>query len=387
MEKSINPFKLLLVALLIVFIYAGLLLSKKNTYEWVFVYYMSYDNDLSGFGETILRDLKKGITSPEIAVVTQADFADGKGMRRIALYRALGRIKRKEISLQNEDSADPAELEKYFKWIQEKWKAENYCVIFLNHGGTLNNMCRDEKPFQDQNENKLFASGKWLPATEVGKIVADFNRKVDGKVRLLFLQQCGRAAIQSLYNLIDTAEYIMASSVKVGAPNTYYTKLLKSVADEPDTTGTAIANIIMQEDEHYTIYTLIGNNELKNLPEKLSAVLESFLQNATLKPPQSCTAIFEFEGEKFFDLKSYLQALSSANNETAAKELRIFFDWCDNHLIVSQSLNNAGGPAETSHCGLSIYVPSNQKDVGRYNFLPLYQQTDIDKFFLLATQE
>jgi hypothetical protein len=378
MEKSINHFKLLLVALLIVLICAGLFLSKGKTYEWVFVYYMSYDNDLSGCGETILSDLAKGITNSKVAVVTQADFIDGKGMKRITLYRAFGKLKRKEIPLQREDSAEPIELKKYLAWVQEKWEAENYCIIFLNHGGTLNKMCRDDKPFTDPNENKLFASGKWLPATEVAEIVADFNHNVGGKVRLLFLQQCGRAAIQNLYNFTDTAEYIMASPVKVGAPNTYYTKLLKSAADESNITGTSIAKMIMQEDKHYKLYTLIDNNELKKLPERLSPVLDSFTKNTSLKSPQTCTAIFEFEGENFYDLKSYFQALSSANNNIADKELQIFFDWCDNHLIVSKALKNPEVLTDASCSGLSIYIPSNKNQLGRYEFLPLYQQTNLE---------
>ncbi len=386
MGKYGNHLKLLLFLTLILLLLAGLFLPKEKTYDWVFVYYMSYDNDLSGHGRTILRDLTKGITSSKIAVVTQADFINGKGMRRIALYRTFGRLKRKEAFLQDEDSADPAELKKYFEWVREKWKAENYCIIFMDHGGTLNNMCRDEKPFRNQSENKKFVSGKWLPASEVGEIVADFNRKVDGRVRLLFLQQCGRATIQNLYNFIDTTEYIMASPVKVGAPNTYYTKMLKSVADDPNITGTSIAKTIMQEDEHYTLYTLIDSNQLKNLPEKLTAVFTSFTQNASLKSPQSCRPIFEFEGERFYDLKLYLQTLSSSNNNIADKELHVFFDWCDDNLIVGKAIRSTEDSAEASYCGLSIYIPSNKNQLGRYDFMPLYQQTNLEDVMKLTFQ-
>jgi hypothetical protein len=378
MEKPKAHNKPLFILLLIIVLGTGLFLSGKRTYDWVFVYYMSYDNDLSGYGQTILKDLSKGITSSKIAVVTQADFLDSKGMKRIALYQMFERPKRKETSLQSEDSADPAELKKYFEWVREKWKAENYCIIFLNHGGALNNMCRDENPFRDSKKNKKFDSGKWLPATEVGKITADFNRKVGGKVRLLFLQQCSRAAIQNLYNFIDTAEYIMASPIKVDAPNTYYTEMLKSVANDPNTTGISIAKTIMQEDEHYTIYTLIDNAELKKLPDKLDKVIDCFAQNPNLKQPQSCNPIFEFKGENFYDLKSYFQALSSANNNIAEKELGIFFDWCNNNLIIAKATKNAKAPTKPFDSGLSIYIPSNKSQLGLYDFLPLYKQTNLE---------
>ena len=378
MGKSKIHLKLLFV-LLVFLLITVIFLSKEKTYDWIFIYYMSYDNDLSGYGETILGNLQKGIVKSKIAVVVQADFSDSKGMKRIALYRTFGKSKRKEIPLKSEDSADPVELKKYLEWILRNYKAKNYCIVFLDHGGKLNDMCLDQKPFRDENKNKQFLSGKWLPADETGKIVADFNRKADGKVRLLFLQQCGRATIQNLYNFADAAEYIMASPVTVGAPNTYYTKTLKSVAADPNITGITIAKTIMQEDEHYTFYTLIENSELKNLPERISPVIASFTQNASLKPPHTCAPIFEFEDEKFYDLMSYLQALSSANNETAAKELRDFFDWCDNNLIVCKAIKKPKTSAMSSYCGLSIYTPSDQIDLGRYNDLPLYQQTNLIK--------
>jgi hypothetical protein len=375
-RNLIDRLKPWLFILLILFLGANVIFFRGGRmYEWVFVYYMSYDNDLSGFGETILMDLKKGVANSKIAVVVQADFADSKGMRRIALYEAYGRPKRKETFLKSENSADPAELREYFRWIQERWKARNYCIVFLDHGGRLNSMCLDKKPSTNQYGNKRSGSEEWLPAAEAGVIVADFNKKVDGKVRLLFLQQCGRATIQNLYSFLDAAEHIMASPLIVGAPNTYYTKTLASLAHDPNITGEILARTIMQEDEHYTLYTLISNNELKKLPEKLTHVLESLEPKSNLNQPQSCPHIFKYEDEKFYDLKSYLQALSSANNDIATEELDSFFNWCDEHLIVSKAIRGPAPLAESHYSGLSIYVPSSREEIGRYDFLPLHQQT------------
>lgn len=364
-----------LFVLLVLLLGAGIIFLKERTYEWIFVYYMSYDNDLNGYGETILRDLKKGVVNSKVAVVVQADFIDRKGMRRIALYKAYGRPKRKETFLKSENSADPAELKKYFRWVQEKWKARNYCIVFLDHGGRLNDMCLDEKPFADRNEDQSLASRKWLASTEAGAIVADFNEKVGGKVRLLFLQQCGRATIQNLYNFLDAAEHILASPLIVGAPNTYYTKTLAASARDPNMTGEILARTIMQEDEHYTLYTLIRNSELKRLSERLTRVLKPFEQVSNLDPPPACSQLFEYADEKFYDLKSYLQALSSANGGIAAEEIEGFLDWCDERLIVSKAVRGPTPLAE-SHCsGLSVYVPSSQEQIERYDFLPLHQQT------------
>ena len=381
MQYRKNLLKLLLLFFLILFIGAGIVLLKGRTYEWVFVYYMSYDNDLSRYAGTILRDLKKGIINSKIALVVQADYADRTGMKRISLYPSYGRPRRKEIFLESENSADPAELKKYFRWVQTKWKAKNYCVIFLNHGGRLNDMCRDDRPLKKRNGNNASNVRQWLPAVEAGKIVADFNKNVEGKVKLLFLQQCGRATLQNLYNFLDAAEYIMASPVIVGAPNTYYTKTLTSLARDPNVTGNILAETIMQEDEHYTLYTLVSNSELKKLPEKLAPVLKSFDQESKLNPPQSCSQIFEYDDEKFYDLKAYFQALDSANNGIANGEIDDFLDWCEEHLIVSKAVQKSGLSNESHHFGLSIYVPSNQEQIERYDFLPFHQETAFRDIF------
>jgi len=376
LRYNVKRFLLVLVLFLLGF---ALIQLKTNLYEWVFVYYMSYDNDLNPFGKVILSDLTKGIVNAKVAVVVQADFIDNKGIKRIALYHANGKPRRKEIILKSEDSADENELRKYLNWVRKEWNAKNYCIVFLDHGGTLNHMCLDRKPFRNHSENKRFVSGKWLSAAEAGEIVADFNQKADGRVRLLFLQQCGRAAVQNLYNFVDTAEYILASPLKVDAPNTYYTKTLASVARDPNITGKVLAETVMREDEHYTLYTLISNKELKKLPEKMTPVLKSFGQKPSLNQPNSCRSLFEFESERFYDLMYYLQALNSANNNIAGKELSIFLDWSQNHLIVSRVFK---GP-DSSNCGLSIYVPSSENEMTRYGFLPLYQQTDLEHIMKL----
>ena len=386
MRNCTSYSKLWLLILFIPLFGIVLLVSNVHVYKWVFVYYMSYDNDLSSYGEVILSDLRKGLSNSKVAVVVYADFIDSIGMKRIGLYHEDGKIHRKETSVRSEDSADEAELRKYLEWVRKKWVAENYCMVFLNHGGKLNQMCKDIKPFRNQNKNRQFDSGKWLDASKAAKIVADFNQQVDRRVRLLFLQQCGRATIQNLYNFADAAEYILASPLVVGAPNTYYTKTIASVSQDPNITGEILAGTIMREDEHYTMYTLIRNEELKRLPEKLAPVLRAFGHASVLNRPESCPPLFEHEGENFYDLKSYFYALNSANDNIAGKELDSFFDWCEGSFIVSKAIKDPNSTIESSYSGLSIYVPLSP-DAGRfYSFLPLYQRTELEHTLKLISK-
>jgi hypothetical protein len=386
MRNFTSYLKLWLLILFIPLFGIVLVVSDVNVYKWVFVYYMSYDNDLSSYGEVILSDLRKGLSNSKVAVVVQADFIDCNGMKRIGLHYADGKTHRKETTVRSEDSADEAELRKYLEWVRKKWVAENYCIVFLNHGGKLNQMCKDVKPFRNNSKNRQFGSGKWLDASKAAKIVASFNQQVDRRVRLLFLQQCGRATIQNLYNFVDAAEYIMASPLVVGAPNTYYKKTIASVSQDPNMTGEVLAETIMREDEHYTLYTLIRNEELKRLPKKLAQVLKAFGRASAMNRPEPCLPLFEHEGEKFYDLKSYFYALSSTNNGIAGKELDSFFDWCEGSLIVSKAVHESKTTVEPAYSGLSIYVTSSLDAGTFYNFLPLYQQTELEHTLKLISK-
>jgi hypothetical protein len=49
-------------------------------------------------------------------------------------------------------------------WLKVAVSLDSYCIVILDHGGTLNHMCLDRKPFRKYSENKRFASGKWLCA-------------------------------------------------------------------------------------------------------------------------------------------------------------------------------------------------------------------------------
>jgi hypothetical protein len=142
----------------------------------------------------------------------------------------------------------------------------------------------------------------------------------------------------------------------------------------------------MREDEHYSLYTLISNEELKRLPEKLVLVLKAFGRASELNRPESCSIIFEHEGEKFYDLKSYCYALSSANNNIAGEELDSFFDWCESSLIVSKAVKDPNSTVEPAYSGLSIYVPSSPNAGTSYSFLPLYQQTELEHTMKLISK-
>ena len=368
---------LLLIVIMALFQNPILAVMDNMQFKWVFIYYMSYDNNLDRLGEGIIEELKVGVICEDVAVVIQADFNDLKGMQRILITYSNGEPTIIRDTLNNENSSDVRELEAFLNWVSDNLKSQNYVLTFLDHGGKLNQMCLDENPYMNSKDNRDKApKGLWLDAMETGKICRVFNQNVNGKVSLLFLQQCGRGSIENLYNFIDSAPYIMSSPMNVGAPNTYYKELLETICNNPDLNGIQIADSIMYYDEHYQLYTLVDNKELKKFPRQINRVIDCLDLSRTTG--NTGYTVFHFEDETNYDFLTLIDSLEGITNQKGRSKLLLFSNWVEDKLIVKKQSRNK---SDSSLSGLSIFIPSTDDQKNRYSFLPVYNETKLGKLF------
>ena len=206
--------------------------DAPKEWEWVFFYYMAYDNNLEGCGRPILDMLKDGITTDNVAVVTFADFTDRDGMKRYEATKG----EEKLTALKTEDSGDEATLKSQLEWTRDNYKAKRYAVVFLDHGGKLSEMSNDGGPGPSKRE--------WLHAVKVADVLSAWRKTLPGKLELVFLQQCGKGALENYHAFKATAPYVMASQTVVGAPNYYYTDMVKDICAKPDVDGKTLAELI-----------------------------------------------------------------------------------------------------------------------------------------------
>jgi hypothetical protein len=198
----------------------------KTDYDWVFFYYMAYDNNLEGCGRPILNMLKEGVTNDRVAVVTFADFTDKKGMKRYEATTA----GEKETQLEVESSAHESTLKEQLEWTRDNYKADKYVIVFLDHGGALSEMSYDTYPGKGATQN-------WLHAVKVADVITEWRKGLSGKLEFVFIQQCGKGTLENFHAFRDAAPYVMASQTVVGAPNYYYTDALKAVCESRMWTG------------------------------------------------------------------------------------------------------------------------------------------------------
>ena len=216
-----------------------------------------------------------------------------------------------------------------------------------------------------------------------------FREKAPGEVRLVFLQQCGRATVDNLYNFRGTADAVMASQLVVGAPNTYYTETLRWLGEHTDASGVELARQIMATDEHFTHYVCVDAERLGELPARIAPIVE-LLRKGPLKPPTTLPPCFTYGREASYDLLQWLEAALAESDATAGRTtLEEFSRWIEKDLIVTARTHPGDEALTKDLSGLSLWVPPTPDVLRRYPGYPFHAASGLDQLWaaILERQE
>lgn len=247
-------------------------MSNKKRYDWIILYWMPYDNNLSRFGYPILEMLTKGVQTENLLVAVESDFSGAQQLSRHLITK--GKINREKLDTAN--SADEKVFAKYLSWAKSQFQAEKWAIVFLGHGGCLDEISPDENP-----ELGAIPVTKWMNIKKLSDIVSSFNREVENRVELVFLQNCNKGTIEVLYTFRDTAKYTLSSQRLLGAPNYYYEQLFQFLGNHPEINGGQLAQKIMQFETTNMShsYTATNNEAVRNLPAKINPLIDSIMSS------------------------------------------------------------------------------------------------------------
>ncbi|MBT3378252.1 MAG: hypothetical protein HN742_38370 [Lentisphaerae bacterium] len=332
--------------------------------DWGVAYYMPYDNSLASLGPRIIDRIERGTRSRNIVSAVQADFVGKGGMCRHAIL-AEGTHR---IPVPSERSADPEQAIAYLRWFVETFPCRKYAFIFLGHGGKVDQMCSDLHPGP--------GGEHWMSGNMLGRKLREFRNSTHARVELVFLQQCGRGSVENLYSFRKTANFVMSSPINVGAPNTYRTRLNGWLAAHPDATGDGIARKIAAEDRDFAVYTCARGDRLAELAPRLDQAIKPLLDGKELSPPTLPPVIYSSGRERAVDFRALLHSLAKANSGETARIAQLH-EWVGKELLTSVNFNPRQRDLSATHCGLSVFVPSQAADLDRYAQLDLYRETDL----------
>ena len=341
----------------------------KSRHKWAVLYWMPYDNDLSHFGESIIEMLTCGTQNTEVAVAIQSDYWGKSRMRRRQIIK--GAVT--EIEVLEEDSSDHAALVAYLEWAYQTFEAEHWAVIVVGHGGKINELSPDDHPKNHQTRT-------WMSVDQFAKAVSQFNQSTHGQVELLYFQNCNKATLEVIYEAKDCARYTLASQLTLGAPNYYYEDWLKRLGKLADGREAAATIMDTERADMYHTLTLVDNQAVEGIPEKLSQLLQVILKSHLPTFSQLNIATYPYFGELHCDALMLFKGLSEFS---AQSEFIEFADFLKTSVIVSHQTGGQlfGPPLPHSKtealCGLGLYFPETQQDVSRYSSLALYQGVDL----------
>ncbi len=333
--------------------------------ERVLIYWMAYDNDLSPLAEPILDMIEEGVQSPEVVVTVHVDRRGPGGMERVVLTDQ-GRTVTPLPD--HEGSADLALLVDELDHVARTHPAARYGVVFLNHGGRLGEMSHDE-----------FGGGIWLDPRHVSEALKAWDERHDGALDLVFLQQCGKASIETLHAFADTADVIVASEAVLGAPNFYYSEALSTLSNTPTLSGAELGTLLVQLDrpDMYRSYTVASGSALAELPSRLAPALAPLMAlEDSLHWTGGPEPAFETRGERYPDLFGLLGILYADNNLDPAA-LVTLRTWWDAQVLLSHQISPNHPRDAQRLSGATVLLPTIPGSWRAYADYPLYQQSDL----------
>jgi len=345
--------------------------ATADTLEWALIFYLPYDNDLDGMADRVIAQLQAETLPPSVGIAVQADRLDLGGQRRLLIDSSGVR----HSAVDGEDSADVATLESFLTWASEELPARRYAVMLLGHGGALDHISVDWHPGRSSARQP-----RWMPLHEAADSIRGWSTALGAaaSLELLYLQQCGRASVEDLYSVRDTATWVLASETIVGAPNTYYGPVLRRLAATPEMTGEALGLAVMESDEHTASTVLLRGSALGEMPRRVDALADRLLEGraAPLRRPRAQTPSLVYAGESTYDLCAYVAVLEQVNGGGSRAAVDAELRWFREELAVAHRQRSFPLRAQNPNwCGVSFYVPATPERIDRYGELPLFRDS------------
>ena len=309
--------------------------NNKQHYDWILLYWMPYDNNLSRFGQPILQMLTQGVQSDNILVLVESDFWGASNLSRTVITK---------------DKVD-----------------------VQGHGGSLDQVSPD-------NHSGLGTQTQWMNIYKIRNVVQQFNQDINNRVELFFFQNCNKGTLEAHYTLQDVSEYTLSSQKLLGAPNYYYESLLNFLSYHPEVNGGQLAEKIIQfeRSDMYNSYTVTNNRTIRELPAKLNPLLEEIIAAKIKAIPTNQLKTYSYMGERYVDFVYFLQTLSQ-QTASAQKHYDELVKFLQNSMIhkFQQNSNNS----EIDFYGLGLFLPRSRQELDKYLYLPVFRDLKLVELF------
>jgi len=316
---------------------------SKDSTEWLLIYYVPYDNNLSEYSDSILLQFQNA-NLEKVSVLMLIDRADSSGMVRYKITKE----GTSTTNIKSERITHKKHLIQLFRYASKEFNAKCTALFMLNHGGRLNEIGQD-----------LYPDSTFLKLTDLRKSMYRYSYRSGSDIDLLFMQVCAKSSIGALYEVSSGANYTLASQKLLGAPNYYYQKMIDSLNHNPDRDGKELAGIIAKSDrkDMFESLTCIDNDKFYKIRREFLKFISVLEVEKTLKFHNSPNS-FNYAGEMYWDLIDFLNQLNLTKEDAKAQRDALIAA-ITNELIVFVQYSDQS--KKGSYSGISILAL--QKDV------------------------
>lgn len=322
--------------------------------DTLLLYWLPYDNDLGPAAAPVLEGLRSATASGRVEVLAQVDTPGQAGMERIAFAR--GEARREAVAA--EDSGSISAFAEFLEAGTAR-QARQVAVFVLDHGGDLPRLARDDDP-------DTGGPPTWLSLPDLAAAMAGFRAGQPGAVRALVLQVCGKATVETAWELRGAGEALLFSALPLGAPNTYYEALDGLPADWG---GPELLAVLARGDapSMYASWSCLRTEALAGLPAALEGL--PLPDPAWIQGPLAATT-WVYAGDGWTDL-------GALADRAGASALRSWMQGASCGVARSPSPPahlTLGFPDPADLSGLALYLPP-PKGLPASHALSIYRDT------------
>jgi len=230
--------------------------SKKDL---TVLFYMAGDNNLSNCIYDNFNQIEKVGSTDKMNLVAQMDLGVYRNSKGLNSYESFTtdpfNCKRYLIKKDNDtksinsellqdlgktNMAHPKILSDFITYGIKKYPAEKYILIISDHGYAYSGIC-DDKTYDT-----------WLKIDELKFALEDAKKKTGKKLDILGFDACYMANTETLYDMKNEADYIIASSETENGKGWNYEKMLKDLNDniKTDTDQVKISSLIVDSNKN-----------------------------------------------------------------------------------------------------------------------------------------
>lgn len=341
------------------------MVTDKSYYEWLLFYWMPYDNDLWRYGPPIVQMLARGAQGENTLVVVVSDLSGEDYLTRRIITK--GEIAETH-QLPTADSSSVQIYAEQLEWIRSRFDANRWAAIFLGHSGRLDEVSPDEQPLEGKR-----SWIQWMNIVQLADVLSGFNRSLDNRMELLFLQNCCKGTIEVHYSFRNSAKFTLSSQTVLGAPNYYYERLLGSLVDNPYITGAELAARVMkfERDDMYNGYTVTDNQALAILPSKIEPLVEAILRSGLTTVRISELDSYDYAGYRLVDAVAFFRLLATQTG-VDPRTLDGFVSFLTTSVICRY--RESPKTRYRGLSGLSLLLPSSREQLERYSYMEAFSE-------------